>query len=217
MFSDSSSGSFSVVSSDDWFFIFSNNVIWFWLDVFNSLDFIRILLEIFNVFNGYWRLFNVVNMFNWYRWLWDVLNVFNGDWWLRNVVNVRNSISWGLNPINVFNCSGWWLDVVDILNRVSWGNNGLVVRNSIRSLRNPFHMVNRVSWRNNGLEPFLRNWLRDDLLDVLNGDGVRLDPFDVFNGNILNGSNGIRSLRNPFSPFNVVRLWLKPFDVGNLV
>lgn len=202
---------------DDWLFILSNNVIWLGLDHLNGLDFIGVLLEILNMLNGDWWLFNVVDVLNRYWGLLNVLNVFNGDWWLRNVVNVRNSISWGLNPINVFNWSGWWLDVVDILNRVSWGNNGLVVRNSIRSLRNPFHMVNRVSWRNNVLEPFLRNWLRDDLLDVLNGDGVRLDPFDVFNGNILNGSNSIRSLRNPFSPFNVVRLWLKPFDVGNLV
>jgi len=63
----------------------------------------------------------------------------------------------------------------------------------------------------------LRNGLWDDLFNVLDGDWFRLDPFNVFNGNILNCSDRVRSLRNPFSPFNVVRLWLEPFNVRNLV
>jgi len=78
-------------------------------------------------------------------------------------------------------------------------------------------VVNWISWWNNSLEPFLRNWLRDDLFDVLDGDWFRLDPFDVFNWNVFNGSDGIRSLRNPFGPFNVVWFWLKPFNMRNLI
>ena len=214
---DSTSNDFSVVFSDDWLFVFLDNVIRLWLNILNSLDFVGVLLKVFNMLNWDRSLFNVVDVFYGYWWLFNVVNMLNGDWWLRNVVDMRNSISWGLNPINVFNGSSWWLDVVNIFNRVSWWYNILVVRNGIRSLGNVFHMVNGISWRNNSLEPFLRNRLRDNLFNVLDGDWFWLDPFDVFNGNIFNSSDRVRSLRYPFSPFNIVWFRLKPFDVRNLV
>lgn len=89
-FTDSSSNSFGVVMSNDWFFIFVNNLVWLWLDHLNCLNFIRSLFEIFNVLN-------------WNSWLFKILNVLNGNWWLLNILNMFYWNSWLRNVFNVGN------------------------------------------------------------------------------------------------------------------
>jgi hypothetical protein len=214
---DSSSDGFGVVMSDDWFFIFVNNFVWFWLDHLNSLDFIRSLFEILKMFNWNWWLFEVFNVLDGNWRLFIVLNVFDGDSWLRNVFNVRYWVGLGLNPIYVLNSSGSWLNVVDIFNRVGWRNNSLEVWNVVSGLLIVFDVVYWISWWNNCLEPFLRNWVWDNLFDVSDGDWFRLDPFDVLNWNVFYGDDLIWFLRNVLSPFNVVRLRLEILDMRNLV
>ena len=63
----------------------------------------------------------------------------------------------------------------------------------------------------------MRNGLRDNLFNMLDRDWFRLYPFDVFNWNVFNSSDRVRSLRNPFSPFNIVWFRLEPFDMRNLI
>ena len=91
------------------------------------------------------------------------------------------------------------------------------MRDSIRFLRDPLNMRNFVGRRLHPFSELLRDGVGDDNLNVLDWDGLWLDPLSVLDGNVLDGGDWIRFLWDPLKPLHVVGLGLKPLSVRDRV
>lgn len=91
------------------------------------------------------------------------------------------------------------------------------MRDSIRFLRDPLNMRNFVGRRLHPFSELLRDGVGDDNLNVLDWNGIGLDPLSVLDGHVLDGGDWIGLLWDPLHPLHVVGLGLKPLSVGHWV